>query len=419
MKLSEVQASSENIDEISIDKDSDSEDFKSGLYVYNEDGAYGFKNAYGDIIIKPKYRYAENFSEGLAAVYIEGKYGYIDDNEKLAIEAKYYQANSFKDGLAIVHLDESTEAVIDKSGKELFITNEYVLFNIVGDYIIAAANNSKDHGMGYLNKKGERVGELKYNTIGEFKYGYAKVEVDGKYGFINEKGEEVVPLIYENIDGFSEGYAILNDNNGSKLIDTNLKEVKIDNIDFSNTHWGFTNGVIISKDLNLLEPVVLDKDFNELFRLPINYYFSGYFKSNILVFYDFYDNIIFIDTKGNIKFKAENSYISNSISRVVGDYFIVENLKSNKFNVIDLNGEEIISNKYSYIEAMDNFFICYKDGFFGEKVDIYYGDKKITDKTVKSSYINLEGNGLLSIEEGDDIYYLNKYGQKFLNYLGR
>ncbi|MDU5109061.1 MAG: WG repeat-containing protein [Clostridium sp.] len=419
VKLIEVKASTENNDELSINRDLDSEEFKSGLYTYSEGGLYGFKNAYGDIVIKPKYEIANSFSEGLAAVYIEGKYGYIDYKGNMVIEGEYSQLGSFKNGLAIAGLGDSTQAIIDKSGKELFITKEYVLFDIKGDYILASDRNSTDGGTVYLNKEGKKVGGLEYRNIEEFNDDYSKVELNGMYGLIDEKGQEVIPLKYINISGFSEGYAVLSDSSKSILIDKNLKEVKLDNISFDNSYYSFVNGIIIGEDLNSLELVALDKNFNELFRLPFDYYFSGYSKSNVLVFYDFYDNIILIDTNGNINFKAENSDISYNTSTVVGDYFIIEDLKSNKFTVIDLNGKEMIPNKYSDIEAMDNFFICYKDGFFGEKIDIYYGDTKITDKSIKSSYIKLEGNGLLSIEEGDDIYYLNKYGQKFLNYLGR
>ncbi|VYU59899.1 KWG Leptospira [Clostridium tertium] len=419
IKLIEVKTSSENKEELSINRDLDSEEFKSGLYVYSEGGLYGFKNAYGDIVIKPKYEMAESFSEGLAAVYVEGRYGYIDTNEKLVIEGKYNGARSFKNGVAIVDLDDSTQAVIDKSGKELFTTKEYVLLDIKGDYISAAYKNSVDGSIGYLNKEGKKIGDLKYNSLEEFKDGYAKVELDGMYGFIDEKGQEVIPLKYNNISGFSEGYAVLSDYNNSVLIDKNLKEVKLDNISFDNSYYSFINGIIIGQDLNSLELVALDKDFNEIFRLPFEYYFSGYSKSNILVFYDFNDNLVLIDTNGNIKGEIENSDINYITSTVVGDYFIVENLKSNKLKVIDLSGKEIISNKYSNIDAMDNFFVCYKNGIFSEKIDIYYEDKKITDKSIKSDYVSLEGNGLLSIDEGNDIYYLNKYGQKFLNYLGR
>ena len=81
--------------------------------------------------------------------------------KNLVIENKYDYAYEFKNGMAIVELDDSSQAVIDKSGKELFATKSYELLDIVGDYILATEGNN-NYGVGYLNKKGEEVIPLIY-----------------------------------------------------------------------------------------------------------------------------------------------------------------------------------------------------------------------------------------------------------------
>lgn len=416
-KMNEVKVTSKNFEDIVIDKDLDSDEFKSNLYVFYEDGRWGFKNSYGEVIIKPKYSYTDKFSEGLVPIYMDGKYGYIDSKENVIIKGKYDRASNFKNGIAIVNLDDDKEGVIDKEGNELFITEDYRLYSIEGEYILASEKNNKyQDGIGYLNKKGEKVGELKYNSIYEFKDGYAKVEADGKYGFINEKGDEVIPLVYNNIKDFSEGYALLIDSNGNTLIDKSLRVVELDNISFDRTYYSYINGIIIGYDLNTLEAVILNNEFEEVSRIPYDYCFAGLYKSNTLAFYNLDDDASFMDIYGNVKFEINN--VKDINLNTSEDYFIIEKMGKKKgYGVVDAEGKEIIPFKYSDIEEKNGFFICTDEGIFNDKIDIYYGNKKINDKSMKLGSAYAEGDGMLSVEENSNVYYLNKYGQKFLRSL--
>lgn len=413
IKPIEVKVTSKKSEDTSLDKNLDSDEFKSNLYSFEEDELSGFKNSYGEVVIKPKYGYIGEFSEGLIAVTIEGKFGYIDSKENVIIKEKYAFANNFKNGLAIVNLDGKKEAVIDKEGNELFITENYELHKIVGEYILASEKNNEYHSMGYLNKKGEKVGKLKYDRISEFKDGYAKVESNGMYGLINEKGDEVIPLVYNNIEDFSEGYAVLADKNDHKLIDKSLEEVKFNNLSFDCTFRKYVNGIIIVDDLNTFESVILNNKLEEAFRIPYDYYFSDLCKANTLVFYNREDCATFTDINGNVKFEIDNvEYINQSTS---GDYFIIEKMGKKKgHGVIDIEGNQIVPFKYSDIEEKNGFFICTNKGIINEKLDIYYGNKKLNNRSIKSDFAYFEGEGVVSVDENGKIYYLNKYGQKFL-----
>lgn len=130
--------------------------------------------------------------------------------------------------MAIVELDDSSQAVIDKSGKELFATKSYELLDIVGDYILATEGNN-NYGVGYLNKK----------------------------------GEEVIPLIYDIARDFSEGYTVLySEKDGAKLINKELEEIEVDNRRFFQKYFDLTNGFIVGEDRETFEIMVLDKGFN-------------------------------------------------------------------------------------------------------------------------------------------------------------
>lgn len=413
---SKVAVAPKDVEDIVINKELDSDEFKSNLYAFLGDNQlYGFKNSYGEVIISPKYEIAGDYSEGLASVYIDGKYGYIDRDENLIIKCDYKRAYEFKNGLAIVQRSDYKQAVINKNGEELFTVEDYELSNIVGDYILVTEKNSDDYRAGYLNQKGEKVGEVKYSTINEFKDGYAVVGIAGKYGIINEEGTEVVPLIYSNISGFSEGYAILDGEDGTKLINKELKEVKLDNIIFDSSYEGFINGFIVGNDSNTYDSIILNKDLKEMFREPEGYYFSGIIKSNILVFYDDQDRVIFVDSNGDIKFECEEVKIISYGSDNTDNYFIMKKTNSNeKIGVVDVQGKEIVPFKYSNIESKDGFIICTKEGIFNDKVDIYYDNKKITNESIKADSVNIKGDGVLRIwNDNNEGYYLNKYGQRF------
>lgn len=418
VKFNDTDVISQDIEEKEVYREKeDSEEFKSNLYSFWDEGYYGFKNSYGEVVIEPKYYYVENFSEDLAVVSMDYDYGYIYSNESLAINNEYSFAKSFKNGLAIVEFEDNSEGVIDKEGNELFKTLDYDIYDIIGDNILVRDKSSEDYKIGFLNKKGEKITDIKYDDIGEFKYGYAKVSSDSKYGFINEDGEEVVPLNYDSITEFAEGYAVLSEDGNDKVIDTKLKEIVIKNIDFDSSYDGFINGVIIGTDSNTLEKVVFDKEFNELFRVPWNYYFSGVSKGDTIIFNEVnYENqtLIFIDFNGNIKFEIKNAYIDDENIDVKDDYFIIrESGFNDKYGVIDSDGNEVIPFKYSNIRVKDKFFICIKESLFKDKVDIYYEKNKIANK-LKSELINLEGEGVISIDENKKSYYINKYGEKFL-----
>lgn len=80
---------------------------------------YGFKDRYGNVIIKPTYEFADDFSEGLALVRMARRFGFIDEQDKIKIAFLYDNAESFKNGKAFVRINRN-EFYIDKNGNRIY-----------------------------------------------------------------------------------------------------------------------------------------------------------------------------------------------------------------------------------------------------------------------------------------------------------
>jgi hypothetical protein len=93
-------------------------DVSGPLFPAPMNGAIGFINDHGKIVIPARYEGALPFSEGLAAVRHEGRWGYIDRSGNEVIRCLYRTAESFHGGVAIVNtgLPEHPVGLIDPSG---------------------------------------------------------------------------------------------------------------------------------------------------------------------------------------------------------------------------------------------------------------------------------------------------------------
>src|SRR5579872_1780126 len=67
----------------------------AGIGTTEETGLYGFINPKGDWVIMPQYNSARSFSNGLAAVMMQGYWGYIDTAGKWVMRPQYHLAGPF------------------------------------------------------------------------------------------------------------------------------------------------------------------------------------------------------------------------------------------------------------------------------------------------------------------------------------
>ncbi|MCX6230462.1 MAG: WG repeat-containing protein [Bacteroidetes bacterium] len=140
---------------------------KKKIYQIESNGLYGFVDANGKEIIKPKFETVDEFGErrkDWALVLQDGLYGFIN-NEGLEVVKPKYDAIAF-----------------------------------FGEYHEDWAMVIKDGLIGFINTQGIEVVKPQYdavNLFGEYYYKWALVEKDGLFGFIDNKGVEVVKPKYD------------------------------------------------------------------------------------------------------------------------------------------------------------------------------------------------------------------------------
>jgi hypothetical protein len=204
------------------------------LSILKVDNKYGYKDAKGDIIVKPIYDKVQITPEGLIVVIKKNKLGLIDNKGKILFEPKYESDFSeyrfrYSDGLAAVikrvQGDEINCVYIDKTGKEVLDPSKYGYSTVQdGEYGscsrfsegLAAVTIGKNwKNFGYINKKGELVIKLNDVTgdsgdsfpIGQFSEGLANVPINNKWGYINKKGKFVIKPQFDFAEPFRYGEA--------------------------------------------------------------------------------------------------------------------------------------------------------------------------------------------------------------------
>lgn len=209
---------------------------------------YGYRNAFDEIVIEAKFKYANefvngaaivetdedsalinkkgetllqfesisDFSEGLAAFMVKDedgnyKYGYMDEMWNVVIAPQYDSANDFSEGLALVIRKEPHfYGYIDKTGKVIIDTQSEWAH---GDFHegLARAVYGKNC-VGFINKKGKYVIKPRFVDTGDFCNGLAVYipYVDAPTeGLINKEGQIVVKAKFYRLDLTDEDVIIV------------------------------------------------------------------------------------------------------------------------------------------------------------------------------------------------------------------
>ena len=185
------------------------------LYPVKIDGAFGYVDAEGKVVLEPRWSGARFFSEGLAATRDGEKWGFIDATGRQVIPARYEAAGDFSEGLVRVK----------RGGRWGYIDmaeNEVMAFVLdgAGDFHGGVANVCRKRRWWFVDRQGElAAGGQTYSVARSFSpEGLAAVNSggwegdDGKFyggqwGFIDRNGREVIPRRYSDARDFHDGLA--------------------------------------------------------------------------------------------------------------------------------------------------------------------------------------------------------------------
>lgn len=252
---------------------------------------------------------------------------------------------------------------------EVIIPFKYNYIDYINDNFIIAVNEVGTYGV--INIKNDVVYNFEYDdiyNIPEYS-GYLRISKNNKFGLINSANAEiVVPLEYENIEYAGNGLAVAQKNGYKGVIDLNNKEI-VPFIYSGIIHNDY--GFIVHKDelegfLNREGTVIL----------PVEYYYI---------------------------YKVSDGFITAVIS---------DENNEHKFVVYDIDGKEIVSPKYSYIDyhASDKYMIVNKE----QKADIV--DKETGEELLADSVMHFS-----EVKYINDKYYAggSRSSYAVVNYAGQ
>lgn len=346
----------------------------------------------------------------------DGKYGVINKEGQVVINPEYDEIkipNPTKDVfICIPDINNDVSKALDSKGNNLWTE-----FNSVDAISIKAITSLVPYEKNVLKYKqgslyglmsidGSKITDAIYEDISniDYKEGYLKVKKEGLYGAINIKGKQVLPIEYDSIlsdgyydeetkysnagfilriktdEGYRFGYA---SPNGKVMLEPIYNEVnRITEINDTKDIYLITSlngryGLIKNKK------TVIDNDYTEIGFERTNkllivqkndaqgvYDLNG--KNIIPIDYDSIaiageyidatksEQVVIFDSKGN----NIDTDIS-SLERVSDKYSIIID-KDNNYNILDNNGQKLLSEKYSYIEFFNNdLFIATKNSNAG------------------------------------------------------
>ncbi len=407
---------------------------KNRLYLVEDGGKYGFIDFEGNIIVPLIYNHVRNFNEGVAWVNlggikqnydcIGGKWGFIDEEGKVIrkIDLELVNMGDFSEGLSWVMRGKNKYngvwGIIDITGKwVLKPKHEFRLAHGFDNGISIVELNQKK---GYVKNSGEILFEPQFDSVGGFDDGVSWVNIGaeedydgylegGKWALVNLNGEFIIDYEYENVQNFHDGTAWvckdsenvkwgLIDKEGKQILDFQYEEVfrfhDNEALVKLNSKWIFIdpNGAIIR---HLREDIQEIHSFqNNIAKIVLNGNFGFINRKGEIVLEPEYKEMR--DSEFAAWVKSEDKWIIfNKESRKLIDLEIevdsVENfinneakwIKSNKWGLVNKEGEILAQPKYDYIGN-------YRDGRLWVNIGGTWGYSGL--RGGKWGLIDIEGN---------------------------
>lgn len=226
-------------------------DFSDGLTLIYKNGAYGFADKNGNIVIDYIYESAFPFSSGVAPVKKGGKWGYIDTKGNVVVDfsLEENQANYFFEGLQCIYDSEKNKyGFVDIEGNIIIDC----IYDNVGFFSEGLCCVEKDRKIGYIDKQGNVAVDFKFTPLDGGNYGFfddlALVYDGNKEVFIDRQGNVVLIPQYIVCSSFFEGLCIVK-NDGGKCGFMDKKGNVVIDFQYDGVYSMFSDGVaLVEKD---------------------------------------------------------------------------------------------------------------------------------------------------------------------------
>lgn len=412
---------------------------------------------------KKEYKLTEVSEYKYFILNIDNKYGVIDTKGNVLIEPTYNNVIIPNPEKAVFICNkEGKNIILDNNNEKLFLEYEDIseisISGIVSSipYEKTVLKYKENEKYGLIGYDGKEITKPIYDEIVGLKNKESemKVKKDGKFGVINAKGATLIKEEYDDIvaDGFYteedkyglSGYIVSNKTtNGYRFGYINYDHVKDLDVKYNSIERILQNN---NNDICLIVCKNGQYGIVKNNKLLVNYSYQGIEYDNTNKLFELQRSAKFgiIDYNGNeivpieyneiaingMYIKAEKTEEQTDFYNIFGgkvtdikytsliktenDKYYITITENDLYGVVNSNKEEIIKNKYSYIEYLfDDYFIAAKEnGYLGvinsknEKViDFKYNVlQKIEDTNVIEAKVLKENIVELYSKELEKIY---------------
>lgn len=416
---------------------------------------YKFVDSTGEVVLSfDEYEDVNPFSGSLARVKSNGLYGYINVNGDVVIKPKYKYATDFKEGYAYVKMLDDTHEIIDITGK---VANDLFSENYDNEQFVETFFSNSKQKYGLSDNTGTIL-SAKYDGIYQIHPSLYLLENRENYGLYNSITAKLIDPMYpylsfeneEECISYSDNESVqgLMDINGDTLIEANKTIItyispklrKIVKDQYFNFGAVSTNG---PPDIHTnIGRIRIDRAENGLILVKIEYYmgdksevkYSLYgprlkmkvceiSEDYVSVGYNFLvsnskelGTTKFHDLYGNVIQKFSDDFIRRS-----GAYIVLQK-SSGEFYLADLNETYLEQENYEeLILPVEENSIVVKSptgygivGLDGEAItDLNYeimssvnNGVVVATKNSEQMYLTIEGNILYKAKVGE---YLNDF----------
>ena len=297
------------------------------LYLFTENGKYGFINQKGKVMVKPvydyhnfEYSYHSDFFSGdeFCEVELNGKHGVIDYKGKVII-APQYDEIKIEDELYFIAKLNNKWGVLNYGNNIIFpfIFNDRYDLNLYSD-----CGYGKINDVVYkLDYKTKEMTPTKYADVYVYYKDFPEVKVNGKYGFMNKKGEIIIQPVFEEVKRFNNG----------------LAPVKIEK------KWGF---------IDTLGQAVIEPQFDDVESF-------GYGENSAFAVAKNYGKYGVINRKGMFVLQPKYDNL-RFVSAGLMEVSIRDEKYGNRWGLINIKGEWVLPNIYEEIDYSEGY-VTYKN----------------------------------------------------------